>query len=118
MKVHLVLAALGAIVAATLLPASVVVQTSALRPSWFVTQPPFGGDFTSVNATSGNHEANTFSTPRGGDLYIRYWTARLNLTAEAGYGLYPPGDLGTRALRPLVRHQGAVLDGRRGHRPE
>lgn len=54
----------------------------------FVTQPPFGGDFTSANAVFGNHRAETTGTPRGGDLWIRYGDGTLrNLTAEAGYGL-------------------------------
>ena len=34
----------------------------------FVTQPPFGNDFATVNAVFGNHRAETGSTPRGGDL--------------------------------------------------
>ncbi len=106
MKVHLVLAALGAIVAATLLPASVGRADVRVVPTvMFVTQPPFGGDFTSVNATFGNHEANTGSTPRGGDLYIRYSDGTLrNLTAEAGYGLQVHQEISVR--EPSVHWSG------------
>lgn len=79
----------------------------------FVTQPPFGGDFVSVNAVFGNHRAETTSTPRGGDLWIRYGDGTLrNLTAEAGYGLAARQEIavrepcvhwdGTRALFSMV----------------
>jgi uncharacterized protein (TIGR03437 family) len=54
----------------------------------FVTQPPFGKDFISVNAVFGNHQPRTALAPRGGDLWIRYSDGTLrNLTQEAGYGL-------------------------------
>ena len=79
----------------------------------FVTQPPFGGDFASANAVFGNHRAETTSTPRGGDLWIRYGDGTLrNLTAEAGYGLAARQEIavrepcvhwsGTRALFSMV----------------
>ena len=78
----------------------------ALPPILFVTQPPFGGDFTSVNATFGNHQGVTGSAPRGGDLYIRYDDGTLrNLTAEAGYGLAPRQDIAVR--EPCVHWSGA-----------
>ncbi|MBI1764560.1 MAG: hypothetical protein HYR56_24305 [Acidobacteria bacterium] len=53
----------------------------------FVTQPPFGADFISVNAVFGNHLPRTQLAPRGGDLWIRYSDGALrNLTQEAGLG--------------------------------
>lgn len=53
----------------------------------FVTQPPFGADFISVNAVFGNHQPRTQLAPRGGDLWIRYSDGALrNLTQEAGLG--------------------------------
>jgi hypothetical protein len=64
------------------------VTNSAPPVIMFVTQPPFGGDFASTNAVFGNHDPYVGSTPRGGDLYIRYADGTLrNLTAEAGFGL-------------------------------
>jgi hypothetical protein len=72
----------------------------------FVTQPPFGGDFSTVNAAFGNHNASTAYTPRGGDLYIRYGDGALrNLTAEAGYGLQPRSEIAVR--EPSVHWSGA-----------
>ncbi len=79
----------------------------------FVTQPPFGADFATVNAVFGNHVPYTGSTPRGGDLYIRYADGTLrNLTAAAGFGLTPTQAIavrepcvhwdGTRALFSMV----------------
>jgi hypothetical protein len=57
------------------------------NPVVFVTQPPWPSDFTTVNATFGNHLAAMSSVPRGGDLYIRYPDGTLkNLTQAAGYG--------------------------------
>ncbi len=71
----------------------------------FVTQPPFGGDFSTVNATFGNHNASTAYTPRGGDLYIRYGDGTLrNLTAQAGYGLQPRSEIAVR--EPSVHWSG------------
>jgi Right handed beta helix region/Dockerin type I domain len=53
----------------------------------FVAQPPFGGDFASVNAVFANQQGNTGSGPHGGDLCVRYGDGTLrNLTAEAGGG--------------------------------
>ena len=37
----------------------------------FVTQPPFGSDFITLNAVFGNHQPRTGLAPRGGDLWIR-----------------------------------------------
>jgi hypothetical protein len=72
----------------------------------FVTQPPFGGDFASVNAVFGSHQANTGAGPRGGDLYIRYGDGTLrDLTAEAGYGLIANQEIGVR--NPSVHWSGA-----------
>jgi len=63
----------------------------------FVTQPPWGNDFATVNAVFGNHRAETAQTPRGGDLWIRYGDGTLrNLTAEAGYGLAPRQEIAVR----------------------
>jgi len=63
----------------------------------FVTQPPFAADFATVNATFGNHMANLDSTPRGGDLYIRYTDGTLkNLTRAAGFG--KTGDQSTSGI--------------------
>lgn len=71
----------------------------------FVTQAPFGGDFTSTNATFGNHEANTGSTPRGGDLWIRYMDGTLrNLTQQAGLGTTPLQEIAVR--EPSVHWDG------------
>jgi uncharacterized protein (TIGR03437 family) len=72
-------------------------RAAQLPPIMFVTQPPFGADFTTVNATFGNHLARTGKTPRGGDLYIRYSDGVLrNLTAEAGFGLQAGKDIAVR----------------------
>ena len=72
----------------------------------FVTQPPFGGDFASANAVFGNHRAETASTSRGGDLWIRYGDGSLrNLTAEAGYGLAPRQEIAVR--EPCVHWSGS-----------
>ncbi|MBI3777515.1 MAG: hypothetical protein HY274_01120, partial [Gammaproteobacteria bacterium] len=72
----------------------------------FVTQPPFGADFASVNATFGNHDPSTGQTPRGGDLYLRYSDGSLrNLTVEAGYGLTPGQEIAVRD--PSVHWSGA-----------
>ncbi len=57
------------------------------NPIVFVTQPPWPYDFTTINATFGNHLGSMDAVPRGGDLYIRYVDGTLkNLTAAAGYG--------------------------------
>ncbi len=71
----------------------------------FVTQPPFGADFVSVNATFGNHRPRTAFTPRGGDLYIRYGDGTLrNLTAETGFGLQAGKEIAVR--EPSVHWSG------------
>lgn len=83
-------------------------QTKAaqLPPLLFVTQPPFGADFISVNATFGNHQARTALAPRGGDLYVRYGDGTLrNLTAEAGFGLQAGKEIAVR--EPSVHWSGA-----------
>lgn len=81
-------------------------QAAQLPPILFVTQPPFGADFISVNATFGNHQARTALTPRGGDLYIRYGDGSLrNLTAEAGFGLQVGKEIAVR--EPSVHWSGA-----------
>ncbi len=55
-------------------------------PILFVTQVPVSG-FTTRTSTFGNHLATVQSSPRGGDLMIRYPDGSLrNLTLEAGYG--------------------------------
>lgn len=71
----------------------------------FVTQPPFGNDFATANAVFANHRAETASTPRGGDLWIRYADGTLrNLTAEAGYGLTAGQEIAVR--EPCVHWSG------------
>ncbi|MBL8695236.1 MAG: hypothetical protein JNJ88_14175 [Planctomycetes bacterium] len=63
----------------------------------FVTQPPFPGNFATINTVFGNHLAYTPAVPRGGDLYIRYGNGTLrNLTAEAGFGLEPGKEIAVR----------------------
>ncbi len=72
-------------------------RAAQLPPIMFVTQPPFGADFVSVNATFGNHRGSTRFAPRGGDLYIRYGDGSLrNLTAEAGFGLQAGKEIAVR----------------------
>lgn len=72
----------------------------------FVVQPPFGDDFASANAVFANHISDTGSTPRGGDLYIRYGDGTLrNLTAEAGYGSTAAAAIAVR--EPSVHWEGA-----------
>ena len=81
-------------------------KAAQLPPILFVTQPPFGADFISVNATFGNHQARTAFAPRGGDLYIRYGDGTLrNLTAEAGFGLPAGKEIAVR--EPSVHWSGA-----------
>ncbi|MEO8505835.1 MAG: hypothetical protein ABI609_18210 [Acidobacteriota bacterium] len=63
---------------------------SAARPYpiLFVTQPPFPGDFTSMNAVFGNQHPDLQSSNRGGDLWVLYPNDHLkNLTATAGRGV-------------------------------
>jgi uncharacterized protein (TIGR03437 family) len=80
-------------------------KAAQLPPLLFVTQPPFGADFISVNATFGNHQARTALTPRGGDLYLRYGDGSLrNLTAEAGFGLQVGKEIAVR--EPSVHWSG------------
>ena len=84
---------------------SSVQAMDALPTILFVTQPPFGADFASANAVFGNHNPYTGSTPRGGDLYIRYSDGALrNLTAEAGFGLKAGEEIATR--EPSVHWSG------------
>ncbi|WP_428664600.1 3-coathanger stack domain-containing protein [Runella sp.] len=57
------------------------------NPILFCTQVPQPFGFATSLETFGNHQASTFSAPRGGDLYIRYPDGTLkNLTQLAGYG--------------------------------
>ncbi len=77
----------------------------ALPTIMFVTQPPFGADFASANAVFGNRNPYVGSTPRGGDLYIRYSDGALrNLTAEAGFGVKVGEEIATR--EPSVHWSG------------
>ena len=86
--------------------APAVTSSGASPAILFVTQPPFGGDFASANAVFGNHDAYTGSTPRGGDLYIRYGDGTLrNLTGEAGYGLSATQAIAVR--EPCVHWSGS-----------
>ncbi|MDX2033692.1 MAG: hypothetical protein SF339_23650 [Blastocatellia bacterium] len=79
----------------------------------FVTQLPMGDDFATSTGTFGNHNPATGSTPRGGDLHIRYSDGTVRaLTAEAGYGLKTGEEItvrdpsvhwsGTKALFSMV----------------
>lgn len=78
----------------------------ALPTILFVTQPPFGQDFISINAVFGNHQPRTGLAPRGGDLWIRYSDGALrNLTQEAGYGLKPEAEIIVR--EPSVHWSGS-----------
>ncbi len=76
-----------------------VAQTpvNTANPILFVTQVPIPGDFITVNAVFGNHQAEMENAGRGGDLYIRYPDGTLkNLTAAAGYG--ETGQQGAKAI--------------------
>lgn len=65
----------------------VVVAQTLPNPILFCTQVPQPYGFATCLETFGNHQASTFSAPRGGDLYIRYTDGSLkNLTQAAGYG--------------------------------
>jgi Hydrazine synthase alpha subunit middle domain len=71
------------------------------HPIVFVTQTPFGQDFTNVMSTFGTHRGTTESAPRGGDLWIRYADGTLrNLTAAAGYGTTPSTQIAVRDPHP------------------
>ena len=95
-----------AALAGCLLSLCVVVSHAGAQDILFVTQPPFGSDFTTINSTFGNHLAHTGAAPRGGDLYIRYADGTLrNLTAEAGFGLIPGSEIAVR--EPSVHWSGA-----------
>lgn len=84
---------------------ALVVGRAAAQDILFVTQPPFGSDFTTVNSTFGNHRGHTGAAPRGGDLYIRYADGTLrNLTAEAGFGLVAGQEIAVR--EPSVHWSG------------
>ncbi len=70
-------------------------------PILFVTQTPFGQDFANLMSTFGTHRGSTDSAPRGGDLWIRSPAGVLrNLTAEAGYGTTPGGEIAVRDPYP------------------
>ncbi len=57
-------------------------------PIMFVTQPPIGEDFVTINSTFGNHLPDAYHAGRGGDLWIRYTDGTLkNLTQAAGFGI-------------------------------
>lgn len=71
------------------------------HPVLFVTQTPFGQDFTNIMSTFGTHRGSTDSAPRGGDLWIRQPDGALrNLTAEAGYGTTPALQIAVRDPMP------------------
>jgi len=87
------------------------------NPILFVTQPLVPDErndnivsnvFVSVVSGMGNHLTDTASTPRGGDLYIRYADGTLkNLTRVAGYGLSGPQHTNGIAVRePSVHWSG------------
>ena len=72
----------------------------------FVTQPPLGDDFATVNSVFGNHNPRADVATRGGDLYIRYGDGALrNLTAEAGFGITVRQEIAVR--EPSVHWSGA-----------
>lgn len=81
------------------------------NPIVFVTQPPWPYDFTTINATFGNHRASLDAAPRGGDLYIRYANGTLkNLTQAAGYGMSGFQGAQSIAVRdPSVHWDGAKV---------
>jgi len=82
-----------------------IVSPAAGQDILFVTQPPFGSDFTTINSTFGNHLGHTGAAPRGGDLYLRYADGTLrNLTAEAGFGLQAGEEIAVR--EPSVHWSG------------
>ena len=92
--------------------ASAPVATGALTtPIMFVTQVPTGGDiFAGRLAAFANHLTGMTSTPRGGDLMIRYPDGSLrNLTKEAGFGM--EGRQGANAI--AVREPTVHWDGRK-----
>ena len=69
-----------------LLSFTVVAQTLP-NPILFCTQVPFPQGFATSLETFGNHQADVYSAPRGGDLYIKYPNGTLrNLTQLAGFG--------------------------------
>jgi hypothetical protein len=80
MKTHLLLAVFSL--------SSLILRAQTLpNPILFCTQVPQPFGFATSLETFGNHQASTFSAPRGGDLYIRYPDGSLkNLTQTAGYG--------------------------------
>ena len=81
-------------------------SSTVQHPILFVTQAPFGSDFTTVNSVFGNHQGNTGAGPRGGDLWIRYPDGALrNLTAAAGYGVTAGQEISVR--EPSVHWTGA-----------
>ena len=106
-------ALLVACTSVVLVPASADAAVTTPYPVLFVTQTPFGQDFTNIMSTFGTHRGSTDSAPRGGDLWIRHPDGTLrNLTAEVGYGTTPGGQIavrdpmphwdGTRALFSMV----------------
>lgn len=81
-------------------------QPGFARGILFVTQPPIADDFATANSVFGNHRAEVYSTPRGGDLYLRYENGTLrNLTQEAGFGLQQYQEIAVR--EPSVHWSGA-----------
>ena len=80
MKRHLILGLLSCY--------TILLEAQTLpNPILFCTQVPQPFGFATSLETFGNHQATTFSAPRGGDLYIRYTDGTLkNLTQTAGYG--------------------------------
>lgn len=108
-----VAALLTAIVLSLAPPLAARAAVTTPYPILFVTQTPFGGDFTNIMSTFGTHRGSTDSAPRGGDLWIRYTDGTLrNLTAAGGFGTTPalqiavrdpyPHWSGTKALFSMV----------------
>ena len=96
-RTFIFIAILGLLVLAVLFFPKRQTQAAQLPTIMFVTQPPFGADFITVNATFGNHQARTAFAPRGGDLYIRFSDGTLrNLTAETGFGLQAGKEIAVR----------------------
>ncbi|MCC7222245.1 MAG: hypothetical protein IT273_00850 [Chitinophagales bacterium] len=85
-------------------------QSLPANPIMFCTQVPNPYGFGTSMETFGNHQANIYAAPRGGDLYIRYPNGTLkNLTALAGYGT--TGQQGSNAI--AVRDPHVHWDGQK-----
>jgi len=98
-------------VAASAVAVNAVATAAPTTPIMFVTQVPTSGDiFAGRLASFANHLTGMTSTPRGGDLMIRYPDGSLrNLTKEAGFGM--EGRQGANAI--AVREPTVHWDGKK-----